>query len=354
MVRILVTAIGGGGQGDQILKALRLAREKRYKIFWTDANGDCPQSKFVEEFVRLPFASDKEYLPRLLDTCRQLKVDALFHGSEQELRVFANNREAIEREGIFLPINSTSLIEKCMDKEQSSLMLRETGHNVPKFKVIKSNEDIDTVDFFPVIVKPRTGGRGSSNVFIAQDVDQLRGLALYVGLNRLSKGFLIQEYVGTAEEEFTVGVMHGLDGSFMSSIALRRHLRSGLSVRESVPNETSMKELGPSLVISSGVSQGDIGEFGEITQQCRELADRLKSKGPLNFQCRVVNGNIRVFEINPRFSGTTSLRAMVGLNEPDLMIRKHILGEDIKGRIQYRNATILRTLVETELEPALQ
>ena len=67
----------------------------------------------------------------------------------------------------------------------------------------------------------------------------------------------------------------------------------------------------------------------------------------MNIQCRLVGDKVYVFEINPRFSGTTSLRAMVGYNEPDLLVRKHILGEEIEKHFTYREGVILRSLKET-------
>jgi carbamoyl-phosphate synthase large subunit len=73
------------------------------------------------------------------------------------------------------------------------------------------------------------------------------------------------------------------------------------------------------------------------------------ARGPLNIQCRVVDGEVKVFEINPRFSGTTSIRAMTGYNEPDVLIRRHLLGETIQPRFPYRDALILRGLTETEV-----
>jgi carbamoyl-phosphate synthase large subunit len=54
-----------------------------------------------------------------------------------------------------------------------------------------------------------------------------------------------------------------------------------------------------------------------------------------------------VFEINPRFSGTTSIRAMVGYNEPDVLIRRHLLGEDVETRFPYGRGLVLRSLTET-------
>ena len=67
-------------------------------------------------------------------------------------------------------------------------------------------------------------------------------------------------------------------------------------------------------------------------------------------QCRLVNGTVNVFEINPRFSGTTSLRAMAGYNEPDVLIRRHVLNELIEPHFKYRSCFILRGLSEALVE----
>lgn len=347
MIRVLVTAIGGGGHGDQILKALRLAPPGRYTIFGADANPHCPQATLVERFVTLPLARDPEYMTVLLRTCKELGVQALFHGCEPELLLFAANRQRIADAGIFLPINDTALIQLCMDKARTNARLADLGFPAPRYESVTSESEFEAIDWFPVVVKPAVGGGGSANVFIAQDMKELKALADYLGLGANASAFIIQEYVGTPDQEFTVGVLHDLDGRYVNAIAVKRHLNSGLSVRTSVANRTGRKEFGPRLVISSGVSQGDIGRYEEVTRQCREIADRLGSRGPLNLQCRFVDGKVRVFEINPRFSGTTSLRAMTGLNEPDLLVRRHLLGQDIGQDAPYQEATILRSLAET-------
>lgn len=347
MLKVLVTAIGGGGHGDQILKALKLAEPGRYTIYGADANPHCPQAEFVDRFVQLPLASDTEYMTILLKICKKLGVQALFHGCEPELLLFAKNRKLIEDAGIFLPINDVALIQLCMDKAKTNARLAELGFPVPRFLNISTENEFDAIEWFPVVVKPALGGGGSANVFIAQNIQELKSLAVYLGLGTFTSGFMIQEYVGTPDQEYTVGVLHDLDGRYINSIAVKRYLNNGLSVRTSVNNRTGRKELGERLVISSGVSQGDIGRFDDVTKQCREIAERLGSRGPLNLQCRFVDGKVQVFEINPRFSGTTSLRAMVGLNEPDLLVRRHLLGQGIGEDAPYQELTILRSLMET-------
>lgn len=347
MIRVLVTAIGGGGHGDQILKALRLAPSSQYKIFGADSNPECPQASLVEKFVTLPSANDPSYMTVLLQICKKLQVQALFHGCEPELLLFAVNRRRFKDAGIFLPINNTALIQLCMDKAKTSARLAELGFSTPRYLYVTSKRELGAIDWFPIVVKPAVGSGGSTNVYIAQDNKELKALATYLGLGTIISGFMIQEYVGTPDQEFTVGVLHDLDGHYVNAIAVRRLMNSGLSMRTRVVNRTGRKELGPCLVISSGVSQGHIGRYREVTTQCREIADRLGSCGPLNVQCRFVDGKVRVFEINPRFSGTTSLRAMAGLNEPDLLVRRHMLDQDIGQDAPYKEVTILRSLTET-------
>jgi carbamoyl-phosphate synthase large subunit len=69
-------------------------------------------------------------------------------------------------------------------------------------------------------------------------------------------------------------------------------------------------------------------------------------------QCRLVDGEVYVFEINPRFSGTTSLRAMVGYNEPDILLKLHLRGERTEPRFEYGKGWIIRSLNETMLTDA--
>lgn len=354
-IPILITAIGGGGHGEQILKAIRLAPEQNYYIVGADANPDCPQFKFVDESVVLPLASDPTYLDCLFDVCRQYKIKALFHGCEPELKLYANNRDIIEKQGIFLPINPLSVIQTCMDKIKTNRILTDLGFEPPKFVKISTKEALKQIDWFPVVVKPYIGSGGSANVYIAQNRRELLGLADYLGLEDIADSFFVQEYVGTPEDEFTVGVLHDMDGNYLNSIAVKRLLSGQLNIRMSLPNRTNRKELGKKLVISSGISHGHVGRFPEVTEQCKEIAKAFCVQGTVNIQCRLVDDKVKVFEINPRFSGTTSLRAMVGYNEPDVLIRQHLFNDStIMPNFPYQSALILRSLEEIKVANNVQ
>lgn len=341
---VMVTGIGGGGNGEQIIKALRLA-DTEYEIVGCDMSSVSKGLTEVDHPYLVPPASDPDYIACILALCNKHKVKALFHGSEPELKVMSRERKVIQSSGIFLPINPATVIDTCMDKFKTMAFLSENGFSFPQTVRVSSLEDIKNVKLIPSILKPSVGGGGSVNTFIAQTERELYLLAEY--LLGIYSEFIIQEYVGTPECEYTVGVLISMDGVLLNSIAVKRSILSGLSNRMKVPNRTGNPNFSPILAVSSGISQGEVGRFPEVTTICEKIAMKLGCRGAVNIQCRFIDGKVYVFEINPRFSGTTSLRAMVGYNEPDILIRNHLFEEHIQPRFDYQTGIIMRGLQET-------
>jgi carbamoyl-phosphate synthase large subunit len=151
---------------------------------------------------------------------------------------------------------------------------------------------------------------------------------------------MVQRYVGTGNDEYTVGVLTSFEGELLGSIALRRRLTGALSTHSRLKNYSRDSE---PLVISTGISQGVIDDFPEVRRYAETVALALGSRGPINVQCRLTEEGMRVFEINPRFSGTESLRALAGYNAPDTLVRKYVLGEDI-APMHYERGLALRGL----------
>ncbi len=344
--KVLVTGVGGAAVGNQVLKALRLAQRK-YGLVIADANPDSLKVAQVEPARVLPPASDPRYLDEIVRICREERVQILIPGSEPELKLLIRCRERLRTLGVLLLTNDPHVVELCMDKMATYRFLTTHGIPAPRSLLVEKEGDIRMPADFPLVLKPVRESGGSKNVFIAQQEDELFFFARY--LLRNTDAVLIQEYVGTPAEEYTVGILSGFDGKLLGSIALRRLISDALSTRLTIPNCTGRKELGPKLTISSGFSHGIIDEFRHVREKCEGIAAALGSRGPLNIQCRVVNGEVMPFEINPRFSGSTSIRALVGFNEPDLLIRREFLGEHC-SQPQFRKAVILRSLKENCIE----
>ena len=331
-ISVLVTGVGGSGIGSQILKALKMS-SLPLRIVGTDTTYMSTGVREVHDFCKVPMANADVFIDEILGICKSHGIKIIFPGSEPELMKFSKHRHTFIEAGIIMPINSEEVIGICLDKFKTNLFLSENGFSFPRTCRITQTKEIPAIDYYPVIIKPNTGGSGSNGVMIAQNKKELAVFASY--LLNVSPDLVVQEYVGDPGSEYTVGVITSLEGAFINSIAVHRIIESGLGNKFKVKNNTGKAFLGGTLVVSSGISQGTIGKFAEVTVQCEEIAKKIKSKGPLNIQCRLVAGKVFVFEINPRYSGTTALRAMVGFNEPELMIRKYILGEDIQPNFPF-------------------
>lgn len=342
-INVLITGVGGGGVGEQIFKCLKMS-SLEYNIVGCDMNRNSMGLAKVDKAYLVPAASDPHYIDCILKICVENEIQVLFQGSEPELKVLSQYREIFEDKKIFLPLNPKSLIETCMDKHLTMDFLHSHGFAVQKYWEIKEETELENIDIFPLVLKPSVGGGGSVNTFIAQDRDELLLFGKY--LLKIYDKFLVQEYVGNADSEYTVGVLHRADGSYINAIAVKKNILSGLSNKIHIPNRTGRAELGNVLAISSGVSQGEIGRFEEITKPCREIAEKLGCTAAVNIQCRMQGNQLYVFEINPRISGTSSLRAMAGYNEPDILIRENILLEKVERDFSYRSGYIARGLSE--------
>jgi carbamoyl-phosphate synthase large subunit len=348
-VTAMVTGVGGGGHGEQILKALRLA-ETSYRVVGSDISPYSSGLAAVDRPCLLPRPSDPSYVETLLRVCEAEGVEVLFTGSQPELEALSASRDVFARAGIFLPINPPEVIATCLDKVRTMEALAAAGFPTAAFARVRSLEDAAAFEHLPAILKPSVGGGGSADLFLVQDRDEL--LACARMLLAIHPEFIAQEYIGTPQDEYTVGVLLDMEGELLNSIAIRRSILPALSNRIRVSNRTRRDDLGPVLAVSNGISQGRIGRYPEVTSQCEEIARALGARGPLNVQCRLVGGRAHVFEINPRFSGTTSLRAMVGCNEPDTLVRAHLLGDAIEPHFAYGEGVIARSLAETLIERA--
>jgi len=343
VIHVLVTGCGGGSIGEQVIKCLRLSK-LNCRVIATDVTEISKGKVDGDEFVIVPLAYSDAYIPKLLDICVSRKIDVVIPGSEVELKIISLNRDLFKQNNICLLINSNDVLRTCLDKNLTSKFLSNNGYYTPLSSEITSVGDLAKLNQFPLVLKPSVGGGGSVNTLIAQNETELQLFGVF--LLEQYPSFIAQEYVGDGESEYTVGILSDKDSNVIDSIILKRNILSGLGSKLKVKNKTNQTQLGSYLVISSGISQGEIVRNEIISNTCENLAVSLGSTGPLNIQCRLVDDKVFIFEINPRFSGTSPMRAMAGFNEVDLMIRNLKLNEQNSTRINYRLGHILRGLSE--------
>jgi carbamoyl-phosphate synthase large subunit len=331
---VLVTGVGGRSVGAGILHALARtgdAVRRRWEIVATDADPFSWGLYVADHKALVPSAATPDYLDRIRDLITAYNVEAVIPGTEPEAVELAAHRDEFS-----VPViaNDSRLMPLMTDKQHAESKLKELGLNfIPCYPWDRREEAISDFDF-PLVVKPTRGTGGSRGVHLVTDRTQMEGLAPFV---RAESRPIVQPYLGDIDSEYTVGILSDKSGNVIDSIVIQRKL-AGLSLLDSKDYR------GKTVAISTGYSQGFIVRHQEMQEFCEDVAKRLGSRGPMNLQLRVHNAEFYVFEIHPRFSGTTPIRASAGFNEPDILLRNHLDGEEF-GRLSYRdNLAAIRAL----------
>ena len=333
--KVLVAGIGGASLGTEIIKCL--CRADRYTILGCDIS-PLAFGHYVEGVDESFVVPVDGYSDAVAAECERRGVDAVIPGGEEPLRLLAGAADALAARGVRLAANRPDLIALCTSKHLLFAHLADLEIPTPRTVALLPGGDPSPLHDvrFPCVIKPSVGSGGSRHVFLAADPDEGRLFA-----DRLrARGVpaIVQEYVPLDEGEFTIGVLSRPDATIVGSVAMQRLFHNNLSI-------SSQTEAG---LISSGYSQGLIDAFPDLCAQAERIAKALASAGPLNIQARVVNGVLLPFEINPRFSASTYLRAMAGFNEVDLCLR-HLLHDSCPPPPAITGGYYLRTFSEAHV-----
>jgi carbamoyl-phosphate synthase large subunit len=327
--KVIIAGIGGASLGTEIAKCLRLAG--KYEIYGCDISPTA-YGLYDNDFTATYRINRDNYIEEVLKVCHHTGANWLIPGGEQPNALLGAAAEQFALEGIRVVTNDSAIVGLFSDKQATFNKLAVCGIPIPKTAELTTAEDVQVVGL-PCIVKPATGSGGSASVFFAVTTDEALIYAEFIRRNGSVP--IAQEYLGDDEGEFTIGVMSLPDGRVVGSIALRRVLEAKLSVAYR----------GRGGVVSSGYSQGYIDAFPDLCRQAEQIAAVIQSRGPINIQGRVRNGVLMPFEINPRFSASTYLRALAGFNEIDMLLG-YLIGGELPSTKSIKPGWYLRSLTE--------
>jgi carbamoyl-phosphate synthase large subunit len=189
----------------------------------------------------------------------------------------------IQQSGVQLLLNNPDLIRLCDDKWlfYQHLVSNDSPYAIP------TTLDLDDMDFdFPLLLKPRHGS-GSRGISIVGNIQEFQR-----NIEGRQGSLMIQPVVGNEFDEYTTSGFFGFDSTLHAHITLRRKLSSfGFT-------ETA-----------------EVVELDGIEPTIIELSKIFCPVGPTNFQFRLDGGQLKLLEINPRISSTTSIRTAFGFNE---------------------------------------
>jgi carbamoyl-phosphate synthase large subunit len=309
---ILISAICG----DIGSSAVRSLRNVAKKIVGCDMRSYSPVSHLVDKFYRAPAASDKtNYMAFLEEVIARERVHFFLPISEPEIELLNSRRKDLENLGVKLLLNNPKIINTFLDKLKTVQFLQRLNIRVPKTKFLS---EMDGNFEFPVIVKSRKS-YGSKRLWKAKDADEL------AYLHNVDDGtFLVQEYVGSDEEEYTTGVFS--DGDAVSSITFRRKLGlGGLSIEA---------------ILADAEFVNDLAHL---------IAKETELVGSINIQSRREGDVFIPFEVNPRLSSTLPFRKKFGFDDA-LWWLEVLLGKGYSYNKKFKSGTAIRCLSECYFE----
>jgi carbamoyl-phosphate synthase large subunit len=255
------------------------------RVIVTDINPLSPAVHVADRAYLVPLSDTPDYLDEITTICDLEGIDLIVPTIDDELELFARARVAFAQRGIRVAVSSPETAALCNDKLATCAHLRARGvAAAATFLASALPADAE----LPLFVKPRVG-RGGIGAFRATSARELAFFAEYVA------DAVVQEYLDGPE--FTIDVLCDFDGRVLSAVPRER------------------------VVIRAGViDRGRTSTDPALIDLALACAAALSFAGPINIQCRVVDGRPVVFEINPRFSGGIPLTIAAGADFPRMLV----------------------------------
>lgn len=291
---ILVSG-ASGIVGYGILKSLK---DADCRLIGTTIYEQSPADCFADIVETAPLTCEEGYIPWLKDMICKYQADMIIPAIEADMSAWNKHRLELEQTGTKVLLNRYELVELCLDKWKFYERLREEECRCR----IETSITPDSCRFeLPFILKPRCGfgSRGVVKITSEEDYEQYR--------EDVGRKLMMQEYVGSEKEEYTVSAFFDADSEMRAHIAMRRKLsKEGYT-------ETA-----------------EVIELEDVLEIIQQLAEMFKPVGPTNFQFRNHNGEWKLLEINPRISSSTSIRTAFGYNEAKMCVDYFLDGQEIR------------------------
>lgn len=333
-MNVLLTSVG---RRAYMVKYFQNVLGAEGKVHVSNSDDKTVAFHYADYSVITPLIYDDEYIPFLLNYCKENNIDIIVSLFDIDLLILAKNKEKFAEIGTRVIVSEPELISICNDKWKTYLYLKENGFNVPKTylslsKVMLALESGEL--HYPIVVKPRFGC-GSIALSIAEDE---MALLYYYSRNTraVNRTYLKYESAGEEEkiiyqeclngQEYGVDIINDLNGNYRNSIVKKKiAMRAG---------ETDIAEL-----LNEPAISAEAERLGRLTKHIA------------NMDCDVflVDGKPYILEMNARFGGGYPFSHVGGCNLPQAIVEWSKGNEVAQEIISAKTgATIYKELVLTE------
>lgn len=306
MRKILVTAIGGN-VANGILKILVKGNDE---IYGCDINDFPVGIDKVKVFWKSDLAVSPDYIPNLLNKCLYYGITHIIPVNESEINVISNNIDLFAINNIKLIMQNKSVLDICLDKLTTMRYLSKfINENIPR--TFTFNEFVENNETYVVKLRNSCGSKFLKYISTRDELEDLP---------HSNEEYIVQEYLENNDEEYTIGLF--ADKEEINTIIFKRKLHDGY---------TNFVEL---------------VQIDEIEVLAKNIANIFNLRGYINIQLRKKNGKYKIFEINPRISGTVYFRHMLGFDDVIWWINLVDGIENPKYVQKYNEAIGMRELTE--------
>ncbi len=341
---VAVTGVGGG-VGQSVIRALRLSNVP-VSILGLDADPWAVGLYQCDGREVVPAVNNcDEYSAALREAMERHQIDALIPGTDTELHAIALLQPELAEFGCTAIVTSPDFVRVARDKRLSYETLSAAG--IPFVRTVRASDFLSSYEsaIFPVIVKPKDGSAsvGARVLHCPRDVERAD-----LGEDDIVQSYLVPtswsiKDVQAAdvlkqgrlrqEDEVSVQAVVAPDGTIVSIYASINELRDGVPTK-------ACPTLDPDIL--------------DFSRTVFEAFVRMGHRGPINIQGRMTGEGIVLYEINPRFTGITVVRAAMGWNEVEAALRLFVLGESaetVAARLSYDTDMVcLRYITEQFVE----
>ena len=281
---VLISA-AGGSLFPYILKLLG----GNYRLILTDVLEAIGRLYPDQLFLKVPKAGSMEFKTEVKKIIVDYKVDYYIPLIDQEISKVLEIGREVKSLRVISP--NLEFVNLCLDKYRLMKVLKES--KISQIKTCLGNDFKE--DFgFPVFIKPiaSTGSRGTWRV---DNIDQFEA---YFKLEEFKKDqVLVQEFL--AGQEYTVSVTVNNLNSLMAIVPKKIITKKGITIHALTQRNQA------------------------VANACRKIVDQFHPSGPFNVQLMLVGDEVKIFEINPRFSTTSILTCEAGIDEFGMCIENY-------------------------------
>lgn len=309
------------GRRSYLIEYFRKSLSGSGKVHAANSSGISTALQAADQSVITPLIYDKNYIPFLLQYCRENQITAVIPLFDIDLPVLARHRKYFEEIGTRLIVANPEIVDICNDKWKTFHFLKEKGFAVrPTF--ISLSEAVralqEGVLTFPVIIKPRWG-MGSIAVYEAEDEEELR--VLYKKVKReifkaylkfeseadIEGSVLIQEKIHGPE--YGLDAICDLDGNYCTTIVKQKGgMRSGETDYAKIIRSPKLEETG------------------------KKIASLTRHAANMDIDVFLSDGNAYILEMNARFGGGYPFSHTAGVDLP-LAIIRWLRGEKVESHL---------------------